>query len=187
MDLSLNELASLVKQASMGAGQPWGVAEEAGYAVKWLAARGQPGAAAIASVLESDSGGNPLTVGAMLSDDPDAVAAGFNETVAMPLLLAPFCAGIAGDLETAISIAWADGRLVTDGPDLWLEGTPPDVADIAVSATSVPEEPALMCTSRADVPADVFARLTRLAERMLAPATEESRRLGAGSSESDND
>ena len=44
---SLNEIDSLCQKAARGAGLDWGLAEEAGFAAAWLAARGADGAAAL--------------------------------------------------------------------------------------------------------------------------------------------
>ena len=41
--LSLPEIESLVVKAARGAGYNWGIAEEAGFAVRWLARTGLPG------------------------------------------------------------------------------------------------------------------------------------------------
>ena len=43
MSLSLNEVESLAKKAARGTGYPWGLAEEAAKASRWLAARGVDG------------------------------------------------------------------------------------------------------------------------------------------------
>ena len=43
MTFSLNEIEAIGKRAARGAGLPWGLAEEAGKAARWLTARGLPG------------------------------------------------------------------------------------------------------------------------------------------------
>ena len=40
MNLSLNEVEATAKKATRGAGYPWGLAEEAGKAVRWLCGAG---------------------------------------------------------------------------------------------------------------------------------------------------
>ena len=49
---SLNEIRALAAGAARGAGLPWGVAEEAGRAARWLEARGLAGLAALEGALE---------------------------------------------------------------------------------------------------------------------------------------
>ena len=51
MTWSLNEIESLAKNATRGAGRDWGLAEEAGKATRWLCAAGWPGADLLAELL----------------------------------------------------------------------------------------------------------------------------------------
>ncbi|MEM6663486.1 MAG: DUF3726 domain-containing protein [Pseudomonadota bacterium] len=193
MDLSLNEYASLIKQAALGGGLPWGIAEEAGFAAKWLAARGVPFAEGFADLLASASEsvgggpGSPLTLGPMLSDAPDTIATGLSHEVQRPLILAPFCAAVASASRRAVVVDWAGGGFATDGLDLWTRDAGIASAMVTIRHDRSPDFAALSCASRADIRPDDHAALQRHAARMLAPATEESRRLGAGSSLSDND
>ena len=53
MSRSLGEMAGLATKAVRGAGQPWGVAEEAGWALRWLGRAGLAGPAALARALEA--------------------------------------------------------------------------------------------------------------------------------------
>ena len=43
MTFALNEIEAMAKGAARGAGFDWGIAEETGKSVRWLAARGLPG------------------------------------------------------------------------------------------------------------------------------------------------
>ena len=52
MSWSLGEVQALAVKAARGAGLSWGVAEEAGYAVRWLQANGAPGLTALANLLQ---------------------------------------------------------------------------------------------------------------------------------------
>ncbi|KMW60818.1 hypothetical protein AIOL_000983 [Candidatus Rhodobacter oscarellae] len=83
--MSLGELQALAAKAARGAGLSWGLAEEAGWAVRWLEARGLAGAAALAGVLPE--GAPQIALGAALADgstpEPPAEAA-------QHLLLRPF-------------------------------------------------------------------------------------------------
>lgn len=82
VDLSLGELQALATKAARGAGLSWGLAQEAGWAVRWLEARGLPGAAALAEALPD--GAPQIPIGAALSDG--ALAAAPAEMVGHPLL-----------------------------------------------------------------------------------------------------
>ena len=48
---SLSETAALATKAARGAGMPWGLADETGFAVSWLHARGIAGLSALCRYL----------------------------------------------------------------------------------------------------------------------------------------
>lgn len=52
MSYSLNEMEATTKRATRGAGYPWGLAEDAAKAARWLCAQGLDGSAEMAQVLE---------------------------------------------------------------------------------------------------------------------------------------
>ena len=56
MIVSLNEIAATTAKAVRGCGHPEGIAEEMGFAVRWLCERELPGLAAIRSALTDDAG-----------------------------------------------------------------------------------------------------------------------------------
>jgi len=66
---SLNEIESLAKKATRGAGRSWGLAEEAGKATRWLCAAGLPGAEALAALLERTDGTAHADLSPALSGD----------------------------------------------------------------------------------------------------------------------
>ena len=78
MSWSLGETGALAVKAARGAGFAWGLAEDAGFAVVWLQARGLPGAPALCSYLnwysatkhhpDEKTGRCPLLTGAAISD-----------------------------------------------------------------------------------------------------------------------
>ena len=51
MSWSLGEVRALAVKAARGSGLPWGLAEEAGFAVQWLEARGGPGVEALSQYI----------------------------------------------------------------------------------------------------------------------------------------
>lgn len=122
MFCSLNEIRALAAGAARGAGLPWGVAEEAGRAARWLEARGLAGLSALDGALERLSAPDwrrsfPVPEGAVWraeaseidgllagmtladrADRPLPFAAGgalLLVRVRWPLLAVPFLAGVA--------------------------------------------------------------------------------------------
>lgn len=111
---SLNEVEVYGRRAARGAGMPWGLAEEAGKASRWLCERGLPGVELLARLLEANDGRSyasmapviangrwqaadgdlcPVCTGAALSDHMDLLTCEKEISLirlAYPLLLAPF-------------------------------------------------------------------------------------------------
>jgi hypothetical protein len=214
---SLNELESEARKAIRGAGLPWGLAEEGGKAVRWLAAHGVDPLPALADVLERHDRGEriasacritengrrtadaplcPITLGATLCDGADQLAATafIAGPVARPLLLAPFVAAAARILGRPLQLA-ADGRKIM----LDQRGDPSG----ELSMLDAPDAVELRCATIADraamPPVNVasthgiethapsWARLTSYVQRTYVPASERSRREGAGAGLIDND
>lgn len=146
MGFSLNEIEAMGKRAARGAGLPWGIAEEAGKAARWLTARGYPGAEQLADILTRNdkqlyaelapvsvdgvwqaSSGRlcPLISGAALCDRAAEIAQGrvieLGRT-AQPLLLAPCAAGAVKLTGVAIALAWDDVVLVLTPEGVAIEG-----------------------------------------------------------------
>jgi hypothetical protein len=141
---SLNEIEAMGRKAARGAGMSWGLAEEAGKAVRWLALNGRPGLAALVRLLEGQDGtpyerlrphveeaaGNPLwragggtlcpiAAGAALADLAAEIGAPPGialERVAEPLLLLPFLARAARYEGRAFALE-AGGETVPLYPD----------------------------------------------------------------------
>ncbi len=210
MNLSLNEVEALAKKATRGAGYPWGLAEEAGMATRWLCARDVDGCTELARLLEQCDGTKlsdwspdvsgdvwspvgrklcPITTGAAMSDHADGWADNTlqMEDVAQPFLLAPFAGASAKQLNRTVEIFWDGAVLSTDGDDLSIAGeTHPEATRVSVKSGGTIGTPTQRCT-RAVLPKEGFETLTKFAQRTYAPATEESRIKGAGAGLSDND
>jgi len=139
--LSGSEIEALCAKAARGAGMAWGLAEEAGFAAAWLAARGVDGPRALADHLawaegrpwqeicptvspgawKAPGGGVlcPVALGATLCDFCTLPDAALDEDdglgvgpVSRPVMLLPFLAAMAERLGHAITLSWPGGRLV---------------------------------------------------------------------------
>lgn len=131
--LSRNEVETLCLKAARGAGMPWGLAEEAGFAAGWLAARGVDGASVLLAHLKAwpedshdivitdrmwsaRSGGGlcPIAFGAAL-DDHAGLADGVGAApltlpdLRHPGLAVPLLARLARASNMALALAWDGG------------------------------------------------------------------------------
>lgn len=210
MTLSLNEIEATAKRAARGAGYPWGLAEEAGKATRWLCSRDVDGCGALAGLLKQFDGKDiegrlpqtegaswtaqcgmlcPLATGAAISDF--ALQIGANgvqmETVAAPVLLVPFAALLAHEFEKPVIVTIGDCALSTDGERLSITGPLPRTSNWAsISIGGTIDQPGKIL-HRADPDPNAWAALLAFAHRTYAPATEESRLKGAGADLPDND
>lgn len=209
MTFSLNEVDALAKKAARGAGYPWGLAEEAGKAVRWLCVRDQDGCGALAELLERFDGVElastspamdgvwharggmlcPLITGAALSDHAPALLDAEIKigAIASPSLLIPFAAYAAHSMKQVVCMEWSDGSATTDGTDLSFKGHLMATATyVTIRRDGTLGSPAPMC-QRAAPSGAIWATLERFAHRTYAPATDASRRKGAGGDTTDND
>ncbi|WP_372885200.1 DUF3726 domain-containing protein [Shimia sp.] len=194
MSFALNEVEATAKKAARGAGHPWGLAEEAGKATRWLCAQGLDGVAILSTALSRDpsAAACPLAEGAALSDRAAALAG--QETllaeVAAPAMVLPFAALVARQTGQCVTVECKGAWATTDGRRLRLSATfPAAPAPLRLLCGGDPgalDDLRPMATRA--TPDDVaWQTLERLAHRTYAPATEESRMRGAGAGLSDND
>ncbi|MCV9999230.1 DUF3726 domain-containing protein [Pararhizobium sp. YC-54] len=203
--LSFNEVLSSARKAAVGAGLPYGVAEDIGMAAAWLSARGVDGIAATVQALETvDPRGRRNVADAVATRAAvegvaaiDALCAGETaKTIVLGRVDAPaLLAGLAGvaatNLGLAIHMTLPGGQTLFLPYATDLQATIGDGRNIDISLTcrgetghAPPDE---------DIPArphgcDEIAYRTamQLAARGYVPASESSR-AGAGTSKSDND
>lgn len=189
---SLNEIEALARKSARGAGYDWGMAEEASLAVRWLLARGLPGADALLMACRARSSSTqescPLTQGCLVSDGVSPEA--FTCQVFAPLLILPFAAWAAQRQKTNLGIGWSDVAFsVTPDGDLSVTGNDflTEKAEVGLSrGPSEKMEPAEI-RFRAEVSCETFVALSDFAGKTYAPATEASRESGAGAGLTDND
>lgn len=210
MSLSLNEVEAMAKKATRGAGYPWGLAEEAGKAVRWLCAHGFDGCSHLARLLAIVDKSNlaqrlpdtsktpwsaqdwlcPLASGACLTDDLAALSAGRRVVlgpVLSPLMLIPFAASASRAIGTGIQISCTEAVTGTDGEVVSNKGTwPTQTESIEIVCGSVHGPLATRC-HRARPEKAAWDALAGFAARTYAPETAESRLKGAGAGLNDND
>ena len=137
----------------------------------------------------------PLGSGAALNDCAERLAAGTGiamRDVSYPLLVVPFAAWAALHIAAQVAVSWGGLRVVTDGNGLFISN--PDDALLVTKAPQLSCAQVATATgalsqplSRGKVSPGAWAALNDFAQRTYAPATEASRRLGAGAGASDND
>lgn len=214
-DYSLNEVEALAKRACRGAGYAWGLAEDAGKAVRWLCAHHLPGMSTLADLLQAQDGVDlatlrptslgadwtsfshqlcPLICGAALSDCADLVGTGGHVTmhgITHPLLVVPFAGFAARHTGGALELSWDNAKLTTDGDKLAMwsdDGLAPTAATrLTCRRLCRMPKPGRMPGQRAAVRTATWDALTCLAHRTYAPATEDSRLRGAGAGATDTD
>ena len=212
--LSGNETEALCLRAARGAGLDWGLAEEAGFAARWLVARGLDGPAALLAHLEHlERRGGPASPHPVLTDgrlcapdgghlDPIAVGAALSDLAALgrrcltagpvhrPLLVVPFVHQISRAAGSAVALNWHGGCVsVLPAGDLAgdigaLAST--EVAAIGIAPPVAPPGIAAEVRAAAPVTQEVLAGLNALAMRTTVPASAASR-ADAGSAAGDND
>ena len=136
----------------------------------------------------------PLLTGTAISDLASSITAeGINlEQVVRPVLLVPFAASAARLARTGFSVEWQGASLFTDGFGLALSSHERRDLDVAIAKrVSVRRKRGTGCRplrmSRFYPTDSDWAKLEEFAARNYAPATDESRLLGAGAGLSDND
>ncbi len=190
------------KGAARGSGLSWGQAEEVSFATVWLLKNGFDVSNDLISLLESDiiyppdnidediwqnKGGDldPIKSGVALLD-LDTNKTVVLRNVFLPHFLIPFVAQLSQSMlieANNFSVVLIDGRVKTNIKD-W----PSRSNEVKLSATSDKIELKYsQVPKRCQVADDVWNRLEELTYLTYAPATEESRVLGAGAGLSDND
>lgn len=204
----MGEVQALALKAARGAGYPWAMAEDAGRAVRWLCEGGADGCGALVSVLEQGFAGAlpqhsprieaegwqgtgalcPLITGAAVSDFARIWdSRGLELTgVAAPILIVPFAAQVVRNQDRFVEVRCGPARAVSDGVAVAWTGTFGPMGDVAVALCDEVPDGARALT-RAEPDPDDWAVLLTFADKTYAPATEASRRLGAGGETPDTD
>jgi hypothetical protein len=216
MSWSLNELEAEARKAIRGAGLSWGLSEDGAKAVRWLAAHGvdplpalhdvlaRHDRKAVATVFSLSEGGSwradtpmcPIVLGATLCDFADGLPARVFTAgpVAQPVLVIPFAARAARFLKRALRLDFGDVQLVvTETGDPIGDLSAVDAADLAEIRCEVVTDrrplPKAKPASTGGIAVDPqsWERLSAFVHRTYVPASERSRREGAGAGLIDND
>ena len=209
MSWSLGEIAALATKAARGSGMDWGLADEAGYAVKWLQRRQLPGVAALCRYLSWRQAGEitiwpddtardghycPIATGAAYGDGVFGDDVQFAR-VRTPLLLIPFISLRAANTPVCLSMENAVFVLTQDKLGFSKNDTAilTDSSACQIYAASDDELPAMITIANDAIPrvpvtaSACITVLNSFAKNTYAPATESSRLAGAGAGLNDND
>ena len=187
----------------------WGIAEEAGRAARWLAARGflpvlSPLLTARENICPPDEnaigGGKlipakhrgvlcPLTIGAYLSDCGRRGLPKRCERVARPLLLLPFAARLS-EKRRLVVLEWRGAECIVGGGNVWLPKTSNLSAAVAspeirllAAAPSRPPDAAAKAEGGGRFSPQEWRRLKTLAAKTFVPDSDHSRQFGAGATD----
>ncbi len=201
MIVSLNEVEMTALKAARGAGYSWGLAEEAGKAVRWLAEREERDfgwLAPLLAILQAPPASLhcPIARGAALADDPEtALPAGMTElgVIHAPGLLLPFVAAAARTLREPLLLVCHGLRFRTtpDEDAFECRGWHALAQPAAVAITRGGPMPLLRQLRRKDGGVSTSVEFWRFLDpyvvRTYVPESDTSRLTGAGAGLNDND
>ncbi len=199
---TLSEIASTCQKAARGVGCPWGLAEEAGHAVRVLESHGLAGVEPLAALLETPracrcSGltDKPVCGIAALARFSDAIAdfdsacKKMPETVAGPLLLAAPLLHLARLTGAAYRMGVNGYSMICSATGISVDpagGKPPSVGKVTIHKVQSTADAVPPHWSCRDVSIEAWQKLEALAANTLVPESDTSRAQGAGPGTSDN-
>lgn len=191
LDLSMNEIEMDALKAARGAGLPWGVAEDVGRAVRWLAGLGVDWSGALLAALGrdgvADPARSPFLIATRVADDAEAPLPAGVDVEDPALLVALLAVCLPADRPLAIAVGSllvriGGGRVSASQPDAALVATP----RASVTITPIPADAAPLAhplvprLTRGRVSAADRAAIEALVYRTYVPTSERSRLRGAG-------
>lgn len=196
LDVSLNEIEGMALKAARGSGLPWGIADDVGRAASWMARHVATWPASLLALLETPppSEENPLLLAGFLADSVPGREARTLDRVEAPVWLLPgVLTGPGG--ACALRVDAIEMRRGTDGEvsmtddAATLAGSPAASVALWFSQAPLPPLPCRLTErfSRGVVAVTHWRRLDALAQRTYVPASETSRRTGAGGARLDDD
>ena len=192
MSYSLNEYEALALRAARGAGLSWGLAEEAGKAVKILSSLGLESAQILLEALEAPKSNSALLLGPQLCDAPDQLSkTTLSAPVHTPGFLVAFIALTCAATDQCIYCKWQDFEVYIKNQELFavsLKGfNVTTAAPLWIGLAKAPKGKKQIALDRAIISDHHYENLTALAFKTYAPSTEASRIAGAGAGLNDND
>ncbi len=209
MRRSLNEIELMARKAAVGAGWANGLTEDAGRAAAWLCSYGHDGVHAVYESIKSgprDISVEHVQSGLVFHDAQAARAGpsaldlladgGMTEHAILRNVEAPVLVlGLAGILSkqyaSTVTLDFANGaqaRVASDGHQIsgTISCSPCDVTIRRITWSGTNLTPIDAATGY-DVSENTWPQLEALAAKTYVPATDESRRRGAGAGPIDND
>lgn len=209
MRRSLNEIELMARKAAVGAGWASGLAEDAGRAAAWLCRHGYDGVQAVYASVRTgprDISVEDTQTGLVFHDARAARAGpsaldlladgGMTEhailrNVDSPVMLLGLAGTLSAQYGTAVGLEFANGARARVASDcLQITGAVSyascDVQVQRITWSGVPARPT-DATTGFNANEDIWAKLESLAAKTYVPATDESRRRGAGAGLIDND
>ena len=200
IELSFNEVELTVRKACCGLGWDYGIAEEFGRAASWAAECTDLGLGPLLELAWGDQGSPEFSVCGKSLQTQEATA---NSVIsALDLLAADpdtriFFARLSSQMPAAAALAGAASRSYGIGYQFRQGGMSFSVVPHGICGGIPPGQPdagfTIICTrpgegrqasvrrrARASVPQQTWRQICGLAARTLVPATEMSRRFGAG-------
>jgi hypothetical protein len=191
----LAEVEATVRKAARGHGCPWGLAEEAGKAARWLVSHELPGETVMAAMLSDRAecccrSGAPCAIkqATALADTASNLTAPVTVASEHPLLVLAQMGRAVDGLGTGVALEWeaACARLGPSSLAIEASGDLRQAADTMTCQPDTPEQGVPPSPASRAVDSTAWATLDTLAKRILVPASDASR-AGAGAGNSDND
>ncbi|MFK7941758.1 MAG: DUF3726 domain-containing protein [Paracoccaceae bacterium] len=186
MSWAFGEIEALVRKAVQGAGKPWGIAEEAAWCVRWLSERGHPGVEAVASSLDVMPERCPVNAALMFSERGSLTLPSEIGPVASPLMVLPFLGRMCAE-GAAFKVQTETAEVRVSRNDIEVRCNLPEVGTVMLCEITPAIAPGERRARLEHVDPVALEILHDFAARTYAPATELSRKAGAGAGLSDND
>ena len=211
MRVSLNEIRTMAGKAAIGAGLPFGTADEIGHAAAWLAQVGQDAVGPVLVALTAAETAPPHPLEPSEEDGKlDLVAAAQDGAAVVDLLFArpsgqplaidrvdvpAMLIGLIGQAlgrdarggTVTVDLAGGDRLTVTAGCLLPCRGLRPGPGAVTLVLTRGHASQQARCPDGVEVDPGDWRALSALAARTLVPADGTSRRRGAGAGDIDNE